>query len=361
MEDSGLGTGDRPLLLSDDPRLRDDVLRLAASVGAAPVVVGGDAVGDVRRAWPVAPLVLVGEDGAEALAGLRLPRRDGVLLVAVDGDDPAVWRRAVAAGAEQVVDPARDRDLLADLLGACSDGPPGAPVLCVVGGCGGAGASVLAAGLAATAAAGGRRVLLVDADPWGGGLDLVLGAEHEEGLRWGDLASTTGRVSAASLRELLPHVDGCAVLTWARGRAGEPVPAASVRAVLEAGQRGHDLVVVDVPRRFDAATEEAVLRATHPLVVVPAAVRAVAAATTLVSGLSRLATATRLVVRDPGRSGLAPSAVAESLGLPLLATVGHERRLAESLDQGLGPLGRRRGPLARACHEVLAALGIGPR
>ena len=56
----------------------------------------------------------------------------------------------------------------------------------VVGGCGGAGASVLAAALAVTAVRHGGRALLVDCDPLGGGLDLVLGAEHVAGLRWPD-------------------------------------------------------------------------------------------------------------------------------------------------------------------------------
>lgn len=360
MDESGDGAGDRPLLVTDDQGLRDDLLRLAAAVGVTPTFVGRDAVGDVRRAWTLAPLVLVGTDGAEALAGLRLPRREGVLLVAADRDDPTAWRRAVAAGAEQVVDLVRDRDLLVDVLGACSDGPAGAPVLCVVGGCGGAGASVLAAALAVTATVDGARSLLVDTDPWGGGLDLVVGAEHEDGLRWGDLATTTGRVSAASLRELLPRVGSCAVLTWDRRATAEQVPAASVRAVLEAGQRGHELVVVDLPRQLDPTAEEALLRADHTVVVVPAEVRAVAAATKVVAALGRMTTGTGLVVRDHGRPGLSPDAVAESLALPLLATVRPERRLAEALDQGLGPLSRRRGALARTCRDVLAAVAGRP-
>ena len=34
----------------------------------------------------------------------------------------------------------------------------------------------------------GARVLLIDGDPWGGGLELALAAEEEPGLRWPDLA-----------------------------------------------------------------------------------------------------------------------------------------------------------------------------
>ena len=307
-------------------------------------MVGGAAdVSDVRRVWGTAPLVLLGDDCAEALAGLRLPRRDGVLLLGQD-NRPGVWERAVRAGAEQVCSLPADRDLVADLLGACTDGPAGAPVVCVVGGCGGAGASVFAAALATAAANDGSRSLLVDADAWGGGLDLLVGGEHVEGLRWADLAATTGRVSAPSLRDLLPSVERLAVLSWERG-AAVPVPAASMRAVVTAGQRGHDLVVVDLPRRFDAAAEEALGRASHTVLVVPAEVRAVAAATPVVAALTRVTSTVGLVVRGPGASGLDATLVAESLGVPVLAAMRPERHLTESLDQGLGPLRRRRGPL----------------
>ena len=46
-------------------------------------------------------------------------------------------------------------------------------VIAVIGGRGGAGASVFATALAHSA----TEALLVDLDPWGGGIDLLLGAE----------------------------------------------------------------------------------------------------------------------------------------------------------------------------------------
>ena len=206
-----------------------------------------------------------------------------------------------------------DRDLLADLLAACTDGPAGAPVVCVVGGCGGAGASVFAAALATAAAADGVRSLLVDADAWGGGLDLAVGGERVEGLRWADLAATSGRVSAPSLRDLLPSVRRLSVLSWDRG-AATPVPAASMRAVVAAGQRGYQLVVVDVPRRLDAAAEEALVRADRTVVVVPAEVRAVAAATTVVAAVTRVTVPSARWCGGRVRPVSDGAAVADSLG-----------------------------------------------
>jgi secretion/DNA translocation related CpaE-like protein len=347
--------GRRLLVVTGDHVLLDELLRLAAATGAVPEVVAGPAdVADVRRLWAVGPLVLVGDDCAEPLAALRLPRRDGVLLLD-RGSGSGVWERAVRVGAEQVCSLPADRNVVADLMGACTDGPARAPVVCVVGGCGGAGASVFAAAMAAAAASAGSRSLLIDADAWGGGLDLLVGGEHVAGVRWSDLAATTGRLSAPSLRELLPTVQRLSVLSWERG-SPVPVSAASMRAVVTAGQRGHDLVVVDLPRRFDAAAEEALVRAALTVLVVPCGVRAVAAATPVVAALSGLTAALGLVVRAPGARGLDASLVADSLGVPLLAAMRPEPRLVESLDQGLGPLRRRRGPLGRACSRVLGVV-----
>lgn len=47
-------------------------------------------------------------------------------------------------------------------------------IVCVTGGKGGPGATVLACGLAGALARSGRRVLLVDADPWGGDVGAYL-------------------------------------------------------------------------------------------------------------------------------------------------------------------------------------------
>ena len=56
------------------------------------------------------------------------------------------------------------------------------PVICVVGGSGGVGASTLAAALAFVAARQAARSVLVDTDRLGGGLDLLIGAERVDGL-----------------------------------------------------------------------------------------------------------------------------------------------------------------------------------
>ena len=86
--------------------------------------------------------------------------------------------------------------------------------------CGGAGASVFAAALAATAERAGRGVVLADCDPWGPGLDVMLGIEDRGGIRWDELAAP---VRAAATRCPAP------------GAAGRPVrPRAAPRCCARA-------------------------------------------------------------------------------------------------------------------------------
>lgn len=348
----------RPVVLVDSGELLDDVLRLAAAAGC-----DAERVPDVpalRRRWAAAPLVLLDEPGALACATARLPRRDGVILVLRGAAQASVWQRAVAVGAEHV---ATLPDAEPWLVGALADAGEGADrpgrVLALVGGRGGAGASVLAAAVAMAALRAGRHALLVDCDPLGGGLDLVVGAEDADGLRWPGLALSGGRVAASSLHAALPSPPvgptpgGLTVLSCDREGNG-PDPAA-VAAVLDAGRRGGEAVVCDLPRQLSDAAVAALDRADLTLLVVPAEVRACAAAARVAGGLLGRGTVLQLVVRGPAPGGLTPPDVARALGLPVLVAMRSQPGLAGALDRGQVP-GRSRGPLATAADEIVAAL-----
>ena len=121
-----------------------------------------------------------------------------------------------------------------------------------MGGRGGAGASLFATALAQSA----RDALLVDADPWSGGIDLVVGTEDKPGLRWPDLALEHGRLDFAALRQALPRLDGLSVLSSVR--AGNDVEPGPLAAVIDAGRRGGATVVCDLPRRLTRSVEFAV-------------------------------------------------------------------------------------------------------
>jgi secretion/DNA translocation related CpaE-like protein len=238
---------------------------------------------------------------------------------------------------------------LADAAEAKRDVRRRGAVVAVIGARGGAGASVFATALAHAA----TDPLLVDVDPWGGGLDLVLGSEDASGLRWPELALQGGRVGWAALRAALPVHDGVAVLS--AGRGDGQVDAAALDAVVDAGSRGGATVVCDLPRRPCTAVETAISSADLVVLVAPADVRSCASAASIGHWLTSANANVGLVVRGPAPGGLTAADVARAAGLPLLAAMRAQPGLAGALEHaGLKP--RRRSPLGTAARRVLAVL-----
>ncbi|KOG90565.1 septum site-determining protein Ssd [Streptomyces varsoviensis] len=339
-----------PLIITEDEQLLDDLLRLCAAAGAVPEVAHGTPAR--RGSWEDAPLILVGDDCAPRLAGCV--RREGVVLVGRDLDDPEVWRRAVLAGARNVVLLPDGEGWLVDRIADVVEGV-GRPALTVgvIGGRGGAGASTLACALAVTAARAGQRAMLIDGDPLGGGLDVLLGGENAEGLRWPAFARSRGRVAGGALEESLPELHSLRVLSWDRGDATLVQPEA-MRAVLAAARRRGGTVVVDLPRRGDEATMEALRQVDVGLLVVPGELRAVAAAHRVASMAGMVLDDLRAVVRTPYAPGLDDEEIARLLGLPLAGELPPEPGLRDALTAGAPPGSGERGPLALFCEEFWA-------
>lgn len=346
------------LIVTGDPALADGLLRLAAAADAhAEVAYGAD---EARAAWTWPALILVGADLAADVASAGLQRRPGVVLATAGAATSETYRLAVEVGAQDVAALPEHEDWLVDAFAAAGEPEGGrATTLCVVGSRGGAGASVLATALGLTAAGQGLRTLLVDADPRGGGVDLMLGLEEHEGVRWHDLAERRGRLNTATLRETLPSSGDLSVLSW---RRGEPVPvsAESARSLLDAAVRGFDLIVVDVPRYPDDVGRAALRSADLTFVLVPAEVRATVAADGLAAALRRDTGELRLVVQGPAPGGLTPDAVAHALDIPSAGSFDRDRRLPAAIDEGVLERACRRGPLAEFCSGVLADLALQP-
>jgi len=366
---TGAAVSPLPLLVTSDEDLLEDLLRLAAA-GCAEAAVAPDPVA-ARARYATAPLVLIGLDQAPACLRARLPARARTALVGhshrpvpADPPDPQIrpeaspetlaWEYAGLLGVEHVAMlPAAEPWLVDRFADSRRDAAGDGRVVAVIGGRGGAGASVLAAALALTGVRTGLRTMLVDADPLGGGLDLVLGWEDVHGLRWPALRATSGRVDASALVEALPGRGELVVLSWDRGDV-LGAAAESMATAMDAGRRGRDLVVVDLPRQLDDAAVVALQAAHHVLLVVPAELRAAAAAARVAATVTPHCPHISVVVRGPAPSDLTAADVAQALGLPLAGTLRPEPGLARGLELGEPPAGTGRGPLAALCRHILS-------
>jgi secretion/DNA translocation related CpaE-like protein len=362
-----------PLIVTADPVLLEELLRLTADVGLI-ADVAPDPV--AARGWfDRAGLVLIGIDVADSCARAGLRHRPGVVLVgrdlAVDraGHGSPDWAVADRLGAAHIATLPAAEPWLVEQLGRV-DGGAGGRVIAVIGGRGGSGASVLAGGLAVTGARRGMATLLVDADPLGGGVDLVLGWEHREGLRWPALSGAGGRVHPSVLVDALPGSralgtprpggrSDLVVLSWDRG---EPTTASTeaMIAALDAGRRGRDLVVVDLPRRLEDPAIVALSTADRAYLVVPAELRACAAAARVAATALPHCDDLFVVVRQPSPGGLTVSEVADAVRLPLAGTLRTEPGLSAALERGEAPTSNGRGSLARLCDKLLADLDAQP-
>ena len=352
------------VLITADLGLMHRVEDLGESVGV-PVVTIAAATADLDP-WPA--LLLVGHDllgdmlhalpgGAVPDWGENVPPPDGIVAVAGRWIPEEFWDRAARLGAEMAVFLPGDEAWLISrmLIAVMGPIPVGARTIGVMGGRGGAGATVLGAALARTAARSRLSVVLIDADPLGGGVDLTLGAEDVRGLRWPDLEPARGVLDTDALAHDLPVIDGVRVITWDRSRA-DAIPPEAMRAVMDASIRMSDLVVVDLPRALDQSATLALQACGTVLLVVPADVQASVAAQRSAAVLRRWAHDVRLVVRGPAPGGLGPDAVARALDLPLVGWLDREPRLAATLERGEPPALRRRGPMAAFCREMVADL-----
>ncbi len=341
------------LLVGATPEVVGPVRRCvgAAALGLARGEHPDDPV--VREGWVGAELVLVDAAALGDVAAARLPRRAGVLVCTAAPETDAVLRAALDVGAETVLDLTRaEGALLARLADTRDRAALGrqrrAPVVGVVAGVGGAGATVLATAVAEVAARG-RDVVLLDADPGGPGIEHVLALDPGDGvLDWSGLRRLTGRVDSGSLVARLP-----AVPTTGAGTLGVLGFGPEVRdaladdllgEVVDAAARGADLVVADLPRAAPLPSCDATL------LVVPGTVPGVGAAGRLLRDWSGRSPG--LVVARRG-AGLAPPQVADLLGLELVAELGHERRLDEWVALGAGSVPRRRGRLVTAALDCL--------
>ncbi|WOQ17622.1 septum site-determining protein Ssd [Raineyella sp. W15-4] len=332
---------------------RTDLLRAVESVTAALTTPPPDSLPPTQlpARWSATDAVLITVDAAPAVAELGLPARDGVHLLGAETDVDELCRWSGPLGASLVVVP-RDTPVLGRALG----GPPpreGARTLAVVSGGGGAGASTTAAGLAGAAALDGHRPVLVDLDPWAGGIDLLLGAERSPGWRWDDLARAHGGVG--SLAGRLPGGGGVDVITMGRTPGDRLPDDRAVDSVLAAARATYDLVVLDVSPR--PPWDRHLARAGTVLVVAGPGVRQLASARQIALHCGEDGLEPAIAAR---RGGGGPTReadrqlVAETVGFPVAGMLPHDARLPVAAERGDPPWRVARRAWVAACGDLLA-------
>jgi len=315
--------GTSVLLVSGSPATQGEVARVCAAAAVGLVMV--DSVEQVAESWDLAAAILIGSDARGGLAGWRGP----TIVVGPESEAGKMWRQASLLGADRVAVLPESAQWLANHLTRLRDPQASAKVVGLLGGCGGAGTSTLAALLAVGSAARGMRTLLVDGDAWGGGLDLALGMRDVPGLRWPDLMHAAGAINPEQLTASLPGAGGISLLSWGAGTtrgAPEGSPESAASEVFRASREAFDLVVVDLARPAGDGT----VLAGHCdayIVVVPARVRAAQAAGLLAGELP--AAPVGVVVRGPLAEGVDARMVADAVGHACLGSYPSLRRLRE--------------------------------
>lgn len=262
-----------------------------------------------------------------AWAGDVVPR--GAVVVALTEHADA-WDTAVRFGASAVVVLPHAAAWLADMISRSSDSElprTTGRVYGVVGATGGVGASTVACWLAGHFAARGTDTALVDGDPLGAGLDLALGEETTDGLRWPELNQFSGTVAADQLWAAMPRLDALRYLSWDRHASlAHTVPMATVIAAL----RGAAAVqVVDLCR---SDLERQARWCDAVLVLASRTVRGILAAEHTVRRCAPVPVVS--AVCGVNVADVDPPVVAEATGVPCVAAVAFDARVPQHLDDG---------------------------
>ncbi|MFI7482233.1 septum site-determining protein Ssd [Kocuria sp. M1R5S2] len=332
-------------LVGDDPELRRTVERICVSAG-------------VRLLEGPGPRPAADTDLVDVRHAVRGRLRPGTVLLGRP-EDTQLWDRAAALGGCPVAVLPEAAGWLADLLGADRGGTARSEgrgrVLGLLGAVGGAGTSTLACWTADLAARSGRAVALVDADRAGCGLDVLLGLEDRDGLRWPDLLRIAGAVHAEQLWPAMARTGRLRWLSWDRSLPAPlevPYP-----PVLEALRGAAQLVVVDLGRAGPECAEAAAL-CDEVIVVSPRTVRGVLAARWAAGVLEGVPA--RLVLAGLNVADVDDALAAATTGLPVAGSVRFRGRVPEAAETGrLLEAGRARRT-ARDVARLLAAVGVGP-
>ncbi|MFD5868303.1 hypothetical protein ACFWGD_06785 [Corynebacterium sp. NPDC060344] len=374
---------DDVIISIEDPELEQEAATVVAATGRRAVRMSSpDPSG---AAWRRCAAVLIDEGRATQLtgdadatggtggsaaagggAGGGARARGGLYLLHLDDSDPPLRLSDALGCGDPVPLPSWGAELVG-WIGRPGRARSGRVIACVPA-AGGAGASTAAAALAMSAARAADTVL-VDADEFSGGADLLLGAEAEPGVRWPDVRAEAGALDAEALFGAVPRArirgalarggaglrhdgEGPGILTGPRSRAddGWSITPRAVSAVVDAIVGAGGTAVVDLPGTGPIADVVAP-RADALAVIVPATVRGLAAAARRAAALRSMGGDPVAVVRWPAPGGVTLDDVCFATGLDVIAELPHIRSVPREVE--VEGLGRSVVKLMRALEPVL--------
>ncbi len=211
----------------------------------------------------------------EALARLKPEARPGLIVIG-DTTNAQAMRLSMQAGARDflplplVVDDLIDALARTALDQKASLDDRRTRVTSVINSKGGAGATLIAANVAhMMSAASNRAAALIDLDIQFGTLPLYLDLYPQRGLS--EALSQLGELDSVALNTyFVKHASGLHVLghTGDNSLHVEEVSGQAIEKLLEIASERHEEIVLDLPRRIDAASVSAIERSDHVVLVV---------------------------------------------------------------------------------------------
>lgn len=356
------------ILLSDLPVSTEAKLRRALTSADFVAMPSGRQTPEQLRALAGTAVVSLGDDSAPGFKLVRTLTGAGVRVIVVGPrKDADLILQSMREGAKEYVLAGDDDALLRVLREQVR--PPRAQgvgmLYAVFPAKGGVGATTVATNLAGALQARGERTCLVDLNLNMG--DVLACLDLAGGYSIVDVMNNMGRLDRDLLdATLLKHASGIHVLAQShRIEESDRVDAEAIGQLLQFLRHHYGAVVLDGLRSFDDASVAAVDAADQIVLLVTQEVPAVRDAGRCVRLFKRLGSEGKLKVvvnRYQKNNEINPAVIAETVGLPVAATIANDYpAVIRAVNKGvLLSDDANRSPVARDLEELVKLLGHRP-
>ena len=350
----------RVVLAVDAPEVLDEILHFLDRTGAIRVLATADDGRQLAEATrQLEPDVVL----AEPRLAHHVPAPTPCIAIA-SGESVAALRTAIGAGVRAfTVWPVERDELLRQVRTYAASArvfERTAHVLAVHASRGGAGCTFVATHLARAFATRGRSVILIDADPFGGDVETVLGIpDGTDGVHpLSALVDVVDELTPGGLQEtLFMHDAGFGVVAASPVEAPSP-GASSIARLIELAAAASDTVVLHTGRGIDDVTRSCLGAADTILEILSLDVPAFRAAVRTGARLAAdaLEERTLLVVNRATRGEVVPRDVERVFGRRPSAVIPFDAAVPREQDHGrlLSPRSRASRVVARLADELIA-------